>query len=114
MAFTKPIHTDAAMMPHGHTRMPEHDKGRVRGAPTKETNEDRHLTFTLGYYGRSKTYTRSSVRSGHCDAAHMCDAIAADIEAEHTTRGRVTKEGKALAAAVKRAGDAIWTMREKL
>ena len=32
MAFTKPIHTDAAMMPHGHTRMPEHDKGRVRGA----------------------------------------------------------------------------------
>lgn len=44
----------------------------------------------------------------------MCDAVAADIRREHTRQRRVTKEGEAMAAAIKRASDAIWAMHEAL
>jgi len=92
----------------------------VKSAPGKSQTtvppfgEERHLDFTLRHYQTCKHYDMPSVCSGHGDAAHMCDAIAADILREHTVNGRVTKQGEALAAAVKRAGDAIWRMREKL
>lgn len=76
--------------------------------------QQRHAAWTEGFYGRFPRIDRGAVRSGHSDAAHMCDAIARDIEREHTVRGKVTKRGQELAAAVKAAADAIWAMREKL
>ena len=75
--------------------------------------EQAHLAFTVKHYDLSER-DAGPVRAGHGDAAHMCDAIAADILREHTVRGKVTKQGRALAAACKRCGDAIWNMREKL
>ena len=83
--------------------------------PITETSaQQQHEAFTLDFYGHNRVGQLVAVRSAHGDAAHMCDAIAADILAENTVRGRVTERGKLMAAAVKRAGDAIWAMREKL
>lgn len=78
----------------------------------KPTEQQKHLDFTARFYVTCPPLSRTTIRSGHNDSAHMCDAIAADILAEHTRRGRTTKHGQALAAAVKRAGDAIWQMRD--
>ncbi len=78
------------------------------------TQQERHERFTRKHYRSFKGYDPGSVRSGHSDAAHMYDAIAADILVEHTVRGKVTKRGQELAAAVKRAGDAVWAMRKLL
>lgn len=75
--------------------------------------ERKHLAFTVDHYSRCNSYNMSSVRAGHSDAAHMCDAIAADILRENTNRGRTTKTAREQIAAVKRAGDAIWAMMEK-
>lgn len=77
-------------------------------------NEQRHMEFTQRHYAIMQHYSVADVRSGYGDAAHMCDALAADIEAAHTTRGKVTKQGKALADAVRAAGNVIWAMRDKL
>jgi hypothetical protein len=68
---------------------------------------------------------RSSKKAGHdpvalrcalANAAHMCDAVAKDILDEHTPPGRRNprKRGREIAAAMKRAGDAIWQMRDKV
>ena len=76
-----------------------------------QTAQQAHEAFTLAYYAQSELDAKS-VRSAHSDAAHMCDHVALDIRREHTVRGRVTKQGEALAAAIKRAGDAIWALRE--
>ncbi len=76
--------------------------------------EAKHLDFTLVHYQRASGHDIRSVRSGQGDAAHMCDAIAADILRENTKRGRVSKVAQQQAAALKRAGDAIWAMREML
>ena len=70
----------------------------------------KHEAFTRQFYGRSPRISRSAVRSGLGDAAHLCDAIADDICDEKTVRGKLTKEGIALIAALKRVSDAIWTM----
>lgn len=76
--------------------------------------EAKHTRFTVDHYARCKNYDMASVRSGHSDAAHMCDAIAADILRESSRGRRTTKAAREQAAAVKRAGDAIWRMMEKL
>jgi Restriction alleviation protein Lar len=57
--------------------------------------------------------------SAYGGAAHMCDAISADIRREHTIKrgwkaGQVSDVGEAMAFAVKRAGDAILDMHEAL
>jgi hypothetical protein len=68
---------------------------------------------------------RASKEAGHdpvalrcalADAAHMCDAVAKDILDEYTTPGYKIprKRGREIALAMKRAGDAIWQMREKI
>lgn len=77
-------------------------------------HQDKHLKFTNGFYSRSPHFDEASVRSAYGDAAHMCDAIAADIESAYTKRGRVTKEGKALANALRNAGEVIWAMRDQI
>lgn len=76
--------------------------------------QDAHEKFTLGYYERNKRDI-ASVRSGLSDAAHMCDNIAGDIVAANTLlNGRVTANGLLMRDALKRAGDAIWALRDKL
>lgn len=57
---------------------------------------------------------RVAMRCALGDAAALCDALAAQIGREHRYHGRIKKEGLALAAAVTRAADAIWAMREKI
>lgn len=86
---------------------------------TTETAQERHQAFTLGYYDRSPSSDLRAVISAHGDAAHMCDAIAADIRREHTVKrgwksGQVSDAGEAMASAVERAGDAIWAVHEAL
>jgi hypothetical protein len=46
----------------------------------------------------------------------MCDAVAKDILDEHTGPGRKRprRRGVDIAEAIKRAGDAIWEMRDKV
>ena len=83
------------------------------GGKEEMTAQARHENFTRGYYSRQKP-AAGWVRSGHGDAAHMCDAIATDIERENTVRGRVTNRGREIAAEVRRAGDAIWALRDIL
>jgi hypothetical protein len=77
------------------------------------TEEIRNLGLILEYY-QHQDHDLRSVRHGYLDAAQLCDAIAADIRAEHTVKGKVTKRGEELAQAVTRAGDAIWLMRRDL
>lgn len=57
---------------------------------------------------------RAAMRGALGDAAALCDALATQIGHDNRARGRITKQGLALAAAVTRAGNAIWAMREKI
>lgn len=54
---------------------------------------------------------RAAMRGALSDAAHLCDALAAEISMK---RGRTSKKRLELAFAAKRCGDAIWAMREKV
>lgn len=71
------------------------------------THQEKHEAFTLKFY-KDTTYSMGAVRSGLGDAAHMCDAIARDILSE-SGPGKLRR-----AEAVKRAGDAIWALWEKI
>jgi hypothetical protein len=56
---------------------------------------------------------RAAIRCALGDAAHLCDAIVADILKETATKhGKETERGRQLAAIAKRCGDAIWAMRD--
>ena len=84
-----------------------------------DTSQADHEAFTLQSYTYIYTKELRAVRSGLSDAAHMCDSIANDIRKEHTVKlgrkvGQVSDVGEVMAMAVKRAGDAIWAMREKI
>jgi hypothetical protein len=81
---------------------------------TNKPNQSRHEDFARRCYAIGNGYDPASVRSGYADAALMCDAIAADIMVAHTVRGRVTKQGMALAESVILAGNVIWNMRKLL
>jgi hypothetical protein len=58
------------------------------------TRQQKHEAWTLEYYKCRPDINCDALRSGYGDAAHMCDAVAADILREHTVRGRVTKRGQ--------------------
>lgn len=60
------------------------------------SHQAQHEAFTVIYYRRSDVrIDRASVRSAYGDAAHMCAAIAADIERENMTRGgRTSAHGR--------------------
>lgn len=77
------------------------------------THQADHEDFTLRYY-RENPADLTAVRSAYGDAAHLCDAIAKDILAEHTKRRIPTLHGRELASAVRRVADAIWALREKM
>lgn len=68
--------------------------------------------FVAGFLERNfcDPEERAGVRCGLADAAHLCDAIAADIEAGM----RRSKHREALVAVAKSCGDAIWQMREEV
>lgn len=59
---------------------------------------------------------RAALRCALGDAAHLCDAIARQIEAANPgrKRGSVSGPGVELAAVAKRCGDTIWAMRDKI
>jgi hypothetical protein len=80
--------------------------------PETTTEQERHKKFVVGFY--SRVPPRERLVGGMNDAAHMCDAIAADILQEHTKRKRPTKQGILLSQAVRRAGDAIWEMMKEV
>ena len=84
-----------------------------------ETAQERHRTFILENDFQFSSLDLKAVISAYGDAAHMCDAVAADIRREHTVKrgwkaGQVSDAGEAMASAVKRAGDAIRAMHEAL
>ena len=84
-----------------------------------DTSQADHEAFTLQFYTHIHTKELGAVRSGLSDAAHMCDCIADDIRKENIVKrgwkaGQVSNVGEVMAMAVKRAGDAIWAMREKI
>lgn len=64
------------------------------------------------------TYTsrqeRAALRCALSDAAHLCDAVARDIENRFRRRKTVTKAGQEMATIAKMCGDAIWQMREQI
>jgi len=75
----------------------------------EQTAEQRHRAFTQRYYSNANPrFDAATLTSAYGDAAHMCDAVAADIACEM----RSTKRAREIAYAIKRAGDAIWQMRE--
>ena len=82
--------------------------------PLPTDNRDRHERFVLDSIKRNPHLDRASIRSGMFDAAHMCDALARDIQEAHRRRGKVSNLGLQIAQAVELAGNAIWEMREKI
>lgn len=83
-------------------------------AEIQTTAQMRHEKWAVEYADKYHHEDRGAVLSALSDAAHMCDAISFDLIAEGTVRGKVKKEARLAADAVKRAGDAIWAMREKM
>jgi|SRR5712671_2314706 len=73
------------------------------------TNDERIIAASLNAYRSPEE--RAAMRGALEDAAHLCDAIAADVS---TKRGRTSKQRLKLGYAAKRCGDAIWAMREKV
>jgi hypothetical protein len=63
-----------------------------------------------------KTYPdgHAPLRCGIGDAAALCDALSDEIKMEGTSRGHTKKRALEDAALVKRCGDMIWAMREKV
>lgn len=57
---------------------------------------------------------RAALRCALGDAAHLCDAVARDIESRFRRRKTVTKAGQEMATIAKMCGDAIWQMREQI
>lgn len=55
--------------------------------------------------------TLAALRCGMGDASGICDILIRQIEAEHTGKRGVTKQGRELAAIAKRCGDRIWQAR---
>ena len=88
--------------------------GPAQGRTSRVYGYDQQIRFMAGCYTRHSEEQRSGYRSGLFDAAHMADAIAQEIAAEHTVRGRLTKQGKALEAVAKRVGAAVWRANEDL
>lgn len=54
---------------------------------------------------------RVAMRAALGDAAGLCDALASELVAQNTRRGRITKRVAEMAADFKRCGDEIWRMR---
>ena len=71
----------------------------------------KHEAFTAGHIERMVhgIDARANYRGGLDSAAHLCDAIATDIEA-----GGRGKRRAELAALVRACGDAIYVMRERV
>jgi hypothetical protein len=69
-----------------------------------------HETFVAQHLARNVTddAKRAGVRCGLSDSAHLCDAIAADLEASM----RKSKRRDELVAIAKACGNAIWEMRK--
>jgi len=85
------------------------------GAPAPSDprpHDERIMRWSLNSY-RTREH-RAAMRGALGDAAVLCDALARDIAAENSSRGRQTKRGQQLEAIAKRCGDAIWAMREKV
>lgn len=63
-----------------------------------------------------KTYPDgfAPLRCGIGDAATLCDVLAEEIKAQDMSRGHIKKRAQEDAALVKRCGDLIWAMREKV
>lgn len=80
--------------------------------PDPRPHDERIMAFSLSAYPTLEH--RAAMRGALGDAAGLCDALARDIAAENSSRGRVTKRGQQLEAIAKRCGDAIWAMREKV
>lgn len=80
------------------------------------THQDIQEAEALRFYKAYRSNDPISIRGALADAAHMCDAVANDILDEHTGPGRKRprRRGLDIAAAMKRAGDAIWKLREKV
>ena len=59
-------------------------------------------------------YDRAALRCAYGDAAHLLDAIRADMRPAKKLRGENARraEAEAVAAALKDAADAIWSLRE--
>lgn len=60
---------------------------------------------------------RGALRCALGDAAALCDKLATVAEQRNRTRrgaGPTNKHGRELSAIIKRCGDAIWAMREKI
>ena len=59
---------------------------------------------------------RSGIRSGLGDAASICDLVAKRIEKANPGRGKnsVSQVGQEIATAVRRAGDEIMAVRDRI
>jgi hypothetical protein len=79
------------------------------------THQAIHEEFALRA-SKEAGHDPAALRCALFNAAHMCDAVAKDILDEHTGPGRKRprRRGADIAAAMKRAGDAIWEMRDKV
>lgn len=79
------------------------------------THQAIHEEFALRA-SKEAGHDPAALRCALANAAHMCDAVAKDILDEHTGPGRKRprKRGSDIAAAMKRAGDAIWQLRDKV
>jgi hypothetical protein len=76
--------------------------------------DERIMRMSLNAYQTREQ--RVAMRGALSDAAHLCDALAKQIEASNPGRGKgkVSSLGRYSADVVRNCGNAIWAMREKV
>lgn len=77
--------------------------------------QQKHEEWMEEYYRRNEGHNIGDIRSALGDAAGLCDAISTDIEEACKPRTKLrVQRAKDLSDAVKKAGDAIWAMRDRV
>jgi hypothetical protein len=77
-------------------------------------SDERFMKMSLDLY--RSVEQRAAMRGALSDAAHLCGAIAKEIEAANPGRGKgsVSSIGQRSAYIAKRCSDRIWAMRDKI
>lgn len=82
----------------------------IAGLPEQEFAAQKMAATSQGIYREPPE--RAALRCALGDAAHLCDALARDIENLGRRRKTVNKKHQEMAAVARRCGDAIWKMRD--
>jgi len=79
------------------------------------SRQQKHEEWMEEYYRRGEGHNIGDIRSALGDAAGLFDAISTDIWEACKPRTKLkVQRAKEISEAVKKAGDAIWAMRDRI